>query len=146
MANQVLIDELANDPLTRGYSGMTDEQAANSLNTKNRTASTVGVGQIVNWLFETPAATQALRTGQDNTGLTNSVRGICYNFLRLDVAPFQSVTLTQLTGAADSLQSAAVFTAGQRNGLVALANNQISRAEELGLPFVVPGDVYEARL
>ena len=34
---QILIDELTNDPLGRGYSGMTDKQAAADLNTEYRT-------------------------------------------------------------------------------------------------------------
>ena len=36
MTTKTLADEVANDPLVRGYSGMTDQQIADSLNTVDR--------------------------------------------------------------------------------------------------------------
>ena len=42
----VLIAELRNDPLGRGYAPMTDEEVAASLNEKNRRVPTSGIFQL----------------------------------------------------------------------------------------------------
>jgi len=45
---RILEDEIANDPLGLGYTGMTDQQLVNSLNTKNRTRNrTIMTGREV---------------------------------------------------------------------------------------------------
>lgn len=126
----VLHDELTVDPLGRGYDGMTDQQAAGSLNATDRQRE----------------------------------RGIVPSHEIIDAtAPSEWVSLTTaekqryqtLTGAGQvNVQSAnvraafmAMFGAGTqtRTNLAALQYETVSRAAELGLGYVSPGDVDQAR-
>ena len=60
--SQALKDELTNDPLTRGYSGMTDQEVVDSLYTINRTRNRVSMtGRAVrNTVNETEYAALAV--------------------------------------------------------------------------------------
>lgn len=64
---QILSDELANDPLGRGYAGMTDAQAADSLNVRNipTTAGDVSLQELWEDLIDQGEAT-TMREGSVN--------------------------------------------------------------------------------
>jgi len=128
----ILHDELINDPLARGYAEMTDEEAADDLNTVYRT-------------------------------ITRSTMDSAEIYERLDVAEFQAKTDAQKVYVRDVLNLGAnvrvgpgskartvminIFGAGSNtiaNLAVALDQN-VSRATELGLGSVTPGDVTAAR-
>ncbi len=123
-----LRDELAADPLARGYSGMSDQAAADDLNTayrtRNRTSMTVS--EVLNAVDSTEFG--ALSDANET------------KFWRLmaigDLNPF-GVEATLLTG---------MFGAGSATilALQAARLEPISRAQELGVR-VGPGLVAEAR-
>ena len=126
----ILRDELTSDPLARGYAGMSDQQAADSLNTANRTvdrgviAAHEAVDAIVaaEWLsladVKRSAITLIVSAGQVNVANPN-VQAIFAN-------AFGAGTAT-------------------RANLIALKTETVSRAVELGLNNVRPGTVAEAR-
>jgi hypothetical protein len=127
----ILKTEIATDPLSRGYSGMTDLEVANDLNTEYRTKArdTVQGWEIFNVTddAEYTALTDLQKSGWD---------ALCA-IEQIDTA----------SGIAKSRESE-LFGGGTttRSNLVALKSPAASRAAELGLSFIYEGNVQEARL
>ena len=129
---QALKTELTTDPLGRGYAGMTNTQVVTSLRTANRTVErrSVSGSQIYNAIvpseFSTLLATQQ-QLVRDVFGLGDTI----------DVRTGTNVRAVML----------AAFGAGTttRANLIALVQETISRAAELGLGDVREGDVARAR-
>lgn len=124
-----LAAELTTDPLARGYSAMSDEQAANSLNAQNRLPdkTELAAGDIVAALVR--AEYDALSAaGKAFLGVVLSAPSI----------PITAIFRTNM---------AALFAAGTgtRANLVATLQRSGSRADELLLGFVTPSDVADAR-
>ena len=129
----ILRDELVNDPLGRGYAAMTNQQAADSLNAINRTRlrDTLSSAEIYEALdvteFQSKTAAQQVYV-RDVLGLGDNVR----------------------VGASSKARTVfvAVFGANSQTiaNLLAVMTADLSRAAELGLPFVGPHHVAEARL
>ena len=124
-----LKNELTTDPLGRGYSGMTDEAAADSLNTPNRQP-------------DREALDSGLLVASIVRSEYDALAAAAKDYLRL-VALAQSLPLTvTLKG-----ELGAIFGPGTqtRANLLALLKRSGSRAEELGLGFVTPSHVAGAR-
>lgn len=126
---QTLRTELTADPLSRNYSSMSDEAAADSLNAPTR---------------------QADRESLDAGLLAASFVRSEYNTLAANDKQYLAAVLA--TGSlplTDNLktQLGALFPAGSttRANLLALLKRTGSRAEELGLPRVTPSDAADAR-
>jgi len=129
----ILSDELANDPLGRGYAGMTDQQAADSLNARDRNLDAASLSGDA--MFGATA-------GADWAGLSAANKLLWVSFCgRETIDPF---------GAANVALVMDLFGAGSATitALAALrrtANGQ-SRAQELGLGFTPgAGDVEQER-
>ena len=129
----ILRDELVNDPLGRGYAAMTNQQAADSLNAINRTRlrDTLSSAEIYEALdvteFQSKTAAQQVYV-RDVLGLGDNVR----------------------VGASSKARTVMIGVFGAQSqtaaNLLAVMTTNISRATELGLPFVGPHHVAEARL
>lgn len=122
--------ELVNDPLTRGYAGMSDEAAAVSLNTPNRTPDRLSItgGMIAASMVRTELA--ALTAADQNY-----VRAL----LPCDQIPLTATIKTELSN---------IFGAGTttRTNLLAMIKRTGSRAEELNLGEpVTPSHIADAR-
>ena len=159
-----LRDELENDPLGRGYAGMTDAEALESLLTPNRTiAKTVSVDAVRQYLI-----TQINGTGNNQRSAIalvqefaelGTVRGaaptvtptaslqarrsgcqmLWYMLGLADSTAFFPVTdanvVAQFVGIGpDGGTGPSVLTAAQLTAIGALAEQVVSRAEELGFP------------
>lgn len=126
----ILHDELINDPLARGYAGMTDAQAAASLNTVNRPRERVVVPAHELIDATVPADWAALTSAEKQRYQTLTGAGE----VNVRSANVRSAFL-------------AMFGAGTqtRSNLAALQNEQVSRATELGLETVYEGHVFMAR-
>ncbi len=125
-----LHDELINDPLGRGYLGMSDPEAADSLNTPDRD---VPVDSVASEFVV--AALVASEVGALIAPKQRTMWGIIgAGSVRTDDAEVKAVF-------------ADLFPAGTttRANLLALATRRISRSQELGLGFVKAPDVNEAR-
>ena len=130
MDYQALQEELVSDPLERGYSTMSDEEAATDLNTVYRTK------------------TRASMTGdeifqQTNTSefvaLTDHRQSLWLSFCARDqVDPVQSNNVSFVT---------TLFGSGSVtvSNLADARTEDVSRAVELGLGSVSPGHVTKAR-
>lgn len=125
----VLSDELTSDPLTRGYSGMTDEAAAADLNisyrSRNRTSMTGS--EVLNAVDTT-----------EWVGLTDAQRQTVWDVVHLgDINPFgveQTLMINVFGGGSDTITA-----------LASARITLVSRAIELGLGSVRAGDVQRAR-
>ena len=129
---QALKTELTTDPLGRGYAGMTNTQVVTSLRTANRTVErrSVSGSQIYNAIVPSEFST-LLATQQQ---LVRDVFGL-------------GDTIDVRTGTNARAVMLAAFGAGTttRANLIALVQETISRAAELGLGDVREGDVARAR-
>ncbi len=124
--------ELQNDPLSRGYAGMTLAQKVASLNTVNRPAperTSVSGSEIFNAIV--PAEFSALSAA--NKDLVRDVFGLG-----------DSINVSTGTNARTVLLNAFGAGTATRTALTALVTQQQSRAAELGLPGVTATDVVEA--
>lgn len=127
----ILKTELTADPLARGYSGMTDLQAATSLNTVYRTVNRPQLtsAELLDALDE--AEYDALTTAQK--GKLNVLLGM--GAMNVEPGKVARGWLLSMFG---------VGTA-TRTALVAAVVRTVSRAEELGLPVINAGMVQKAR-
>ena len=121
--------EVTTDPLARGYSGMNDEQIADSLNTPTRTADreTLTGGLVMASIVRTELNALA---ANDKTYVQAVV-----NAGEMPITPQLKTELS------------AVFPAGSgtRANIVALLKRTGSRAEELGIGYVTPSNVADAK-
>ena len=123
--------EIETDSLSRGYSGMTDLEVATDLNIVYREVDVQSVsGQEI---FETviPSEYNALTDKQIN--LLHAIMGM--GSILVNGTNTRTALLT-------------MFGAGTttRSNLGALQKRDVSRAQELGLPYVYEGHIQEARL
>jgi len=168
----VLASELTVDPLTRGYSAMTDAQAAADLNSTYRPAPNV-IGEMLKYLIN-----KKHRTNQGGDDTFSPIIGRLEHVARandgddpfgrasggyagLDVqhihacSAFLEVFRSQhlLEMAFDDadlpygfVEASGAWSTTHTAALQALSANQISRAHELGLPELTETDVNRARV
>lgn len=123
--------EITVDPLGRGYSGMTDLEVANDLNTEYRTItrSTIQGWEIFNATDDTEygVLTEAQKASWD---------ALC------------AIEQIDTDNGVAKSREAELFGSGTatRSNLIALRNPVASRARELGLGIIYEGNVQEARL
>jgi hypothetical protein len=151
-----LATELTNDPLARGYSGMTAAQAAASLNTANRPSATtvlIPSAELLAWsgggASDDPAVKCRYERIQEAAGshASNVVRGACLAALGMIERDDTGLDLSKSdrVGMLDALVSGGVLTAGEKTEVVAMGTPLISRAQELGLGTIGDGHVKSAR-
>lgn len=121
--------EINNDPLGRGYSGMTNSQIANSLNTQNRPQNRVTMSstEVIN----------AIRASEFNA-LTSASQQRIWDTLHLGTLNPFGIEATIFTGVF-GVSSCTI------NLLQALRVANISRAQEIGLGLVAEGQVVKAK-
>ena len=125
----VLTEEITLDPLSRGYAGMTDQEAADDLNTKYREddVKVVSGSQILNAIDLT-----------ELNAKTDAEKAQVWNIIHIgEVNPFGVE--------ADMLVD--IFSGGSASiiALAALRKVDVSRATELGLAIVHSGTIAQAR-
>lgn len=144
-----LPQELSTDPLTRGYAGMTDAQAAASLNTADRTVyRPVDAAGLNAW-----AAGGAmmrirraiLQESADPAVHSDAVLSVCWAAWRMLDRDTSEYDHASHEGMIDALVAAGVLLASDKTALVAMAAQTVSRAEELGLNRVTAAAVTKAR-
>ena len=126
---QTLRTELQDDPLAKGYSAMTDEAVAIVMN---------GVTQSADKDTITAKEAQASVVGSEYLVLTDAQRDAWAAILSDDI----DIKNTNIRN-----QIAEIWAAGTatRTNLVDLQTKSVSRAEELGIGTVKPGDVQIGR-
>ena len=118
MAKAALIAELRDDPLARGYAGMTAAQAAASLNERNRTRNraSIPVSEVLDAIVWTEYDALAA-AHKDRLGLI-----LARDAINANSANVKAVFLAAFTNGSTT-----------RTNLVALLGEQISRAVEIGI-------------
>ena len=126
----ILRDELSVDPLGRGYAGFSDQQAADDLNTVYRSRMVESIASELIVAALDPPDYTALSAANERAfwGIVGA------SFVRVSDTEVQAFFLALFPGGS-----------GTRTNLIALANESISRAEELGLRTVKLGHVEGAR-
>ena len=130
--HQLLADEINNDPLTRGYAGMTDQQVADDINTSYRTRPVDRVA--TDDIFEAVVPSEyAPRKPNEKTILDTLFAA----------HPFVGVPL----GGSAQTVILNIFGPGTatRANLIVLATESITRGVELGIGTPHAGDVGFAR-
>lgn len=132
MANlERLKEELDDDPLGRGYSGMTDEEAADSLNAVNRSV-----------------APPAISTEVFLRGLVKSEWDTLSTADHLYISMIMGREVIDIRAGTETRNAlVALFPPGSstRDNLLSLAMVEVSRADELGLGRIYAGTVAQAR-
>lgn len=129
---QILWNEINADPLARGYTGMTNVQIADSLNTVNRTRQRTTMSSAE--IYENIDTTEFQAKTAAQKEYTRDVLGLGQD---VQIGPSSKARAVLL----------AVFGGGSNTitALAAAAQENISRAIELGLPTVTEGLVIEAK-
>ena len=139
---QVLKQEIANDPLERGYSAMELAAIAASLNTVNRSKQyPVPITEMLIWAalyraiprFRTLAASGAPYDGFGEVALALFQLGIPIGIDNPDVAAMLGV-----------LVAIGTFTQDEMDNLAARSQFPVSRAAELDLPAITGQNVIDA--
>ncbi len=129
MDMSILGTELTGDPLSRNYSGMTDVQAAADLNTvyRTRNRSSMTGSEVLNAIVRS-----------EYLALSDANKDRVWQLLHLG-------TLDPFGVEADLISE--IFTAGSATvtALLARRKDDVSRAVELGLGTIAPGDIENAR-
>jgi hypothetical protein len=131
-----LKNEIDTDPLTRGYSGMTDQQVADDMNTVYRTRNRDSMTGDEIFNAADPAEFAALANGQgNNPDEKNHFMAFCG---RDSIDPFAANNVQFITD---------LFPVGSTTviNLQAARIENISRAVELGMGIIKPGHVQDAR-
>ena len=125
-----LKSEVLGDPLGRGYSGMTDEAVPADLHTEYRTRnrSSMTGSEVINAI-----------DGSEYGALTDGQKQLVWNVVHLgEINPFgveADLMISAFGGGSNTIAA-----------LAALRVKPITRADELDLGLVRPGDVTEVRL
>lgn len=125
--------EISTDPLTRGYSGMTDAEVADSMNTADRTAPRTTITGVELMNNAVPAEVAALSAAE---------RELHAAFIQMDSIPIE-------TGGQGRAMIGALFGAGTatRTNLLALvADDGVqTRGQEIGVGVVLVGEIQRVR-
>jgi hypothetical protein len=145
---EVLVAELTDDPLERGYAGMTNQAVAGSFNAVNRTAADPtrktfrdllrGIGMANAGIIHGKLKVAA--EANDGVALAIAAAGDYGSDGGLDFSDATTVAGIDMLVAGD------VLDADEGDALKALGRRTLSRAEELGLGVVTDGHIGSARL
>ena len=134
--------EVTSDPLGRGYVGMTDQQVADSLNTKNR-AVVRPVAPSTQRMWMAGAIHQKIATGVES-GPNDTIKGLCRSALLMATTDDDYIR-DDHKALLDALVAAGIITQTEADALDDKADKTITRAAELGLPLVGVEHVKKAR-
>lgn len=138
--------EITTDPLSRGYASMTDEEIAISLNEENRSIlRPIASTELLAW--SAPGRLFKIKSAIEN-GASDEIKSIAeaaYLLVTRDSTSLD-LSLPDRMLFLDSLVSAGIFSAEDRTSLISIATQPVSRGFEVGIGFVRPGEVSQARI
>lgn len=148
MANvyEILIPELRDDPLARGYAGMTDAERLASLTAPTRSKlGTMRLG-VFNQFLMGAGLLKGIRAGQDHADPT--IASICIGLMLQfqgnadrQVDPSDPDTIAMI----DALIAAGIVINAHKTAFLAACSVPCSRADELGLSNLGIGHMASAR-
>ena len=146
----ILSDELTNDPLTRGYAGMTDEEATTDLNTEYRDVNYPILIDAVNYAIRENGKWTQYREASElqtvsGTYDNQSMREFMDMFTGFTSLPEIDMQGVYMDGLIDDMVTEGSMGAGVAAALKAFGVQTVSRGVELGLGRIRVGDVEYAR-
>ncbi len=135
---QILADEITNDPLGRGYSGMDDSQVAVDMNTKYRSRNRTSMSGSEIWDNTDPAEFAALEDGADTSGKSERNR-------KLEWVSFCGINNHDPFGSSKEFVIDIFGIGTTTANLDAVRVETISRGVELELGIIKVGHVQMAR-
>jgi len=146
----ILSDELTNDPLTRGYAGMTDEEATTDLNTEYRDVNYPILIDAVNYAIRENGKWTQYREASElqtvsGTYDNQSMREFMDMFTGFTSLPEIDMQGVYMDGLIDDMVTEGSMGAGVAAALKAFGVQTVSRGVELGLGTVRVGEVGVAR-
>lgn len=130
----VLKNEVINDPLDRGYSNMSNQQVANSLNAVDREIDVPApIRSVVTYLM---LVQKWINIKDAANNIAHPARGLCISFLDVsNNVNFESLDFTdlQLVGMIDAMVAANVIDNSDKTNVLAMGKRRVSRAKEIGL-------------
>jgi hypothetical protein len=150
MAGQAaLTAELTNDPLGRGYAGMTDAEAVADLNTHYRRGDVPSI-EVVKYLLMQPQQPWALMVDAQLQETDADKRRLAISTVET-LRVFDAITMGDpviyavIDATLAGLVAAGYLTADQKVDILAMGENLTTRAQELNLPRFNAGSVEYAR-
>lgn len=147
-----LKEELAADPLSRGYANMTAMEVAIDINTMYRTRlNSLSTRDLLRWGFAreglSKLADAAERQGAyANITHTNRAKALsAYSIMTKGIEGSLDLADSVVDALLDQLITFDIFQTVDKSDLQAMATESISRATELGLSRVREGTVNQAR-
>ena len=146
----ILSDELVNDPLVRGYAGMTDVQATDDLNTEYRDVNYPILLDAVNYAirengrwteYREKSELQTVAGTYDN----QSMKEFMDMFTGFTSLPEIDMQATYMDALIDDMVTEGSMGAGVAAALKAFGVKTVSRAVELELGVLRVGDIEFAR-
>lgn len=141
-----LKDEIDNDPIGRVYSAMNDIEVTTSLNTVNREIPRlIPYPELISYLIEKEKWSGILVAGHDET---HAVYADCLMFI--SIANNTNLTHLDLSNPAIvtmlvNIKGGGLLENVNQTDIVAMSKQLVSRATEIGEPFVWLGQVQRAR-
>lgn len=132
----VLSNEINNDPLGLGYASMDAYQIRDSINGKTRSAyKALTSNELLKWSGVNGRYIK-VKTAADNTGLSDEIRSAA--FAAVVMVERDNTVFDYNDGNSQNifnvLVSNDIISEDDRNNLLATLTENISRAQELGLP------------
>jgi len=151
-----LREELTTDPLERGYAAMSDAEAAADLNSEHRTRTVhISSAALLTWAGGGANDTTGVRSryerieanADESEQSSRAVRGACKAAVKMVERSDTYLDFANASHAAmvDGLVAGQVLTSDEKDELVAMGTETISRATELGIGRVLEGYVTKAR-
>ena len=142
-----LADEIANDPLSRGYASMDSYVVRDSLNNKDRSSyQALTSNELLKWSGINGRYIK-VKAAAENTSLSDEIRSAAYSAVVMvdrdntvfDYNDSNSQNIMNI------LVTNNVISESDKTDLTNSATNLISRAEELGLPKLRKKDIERAK-
>ena len=138
-----LKDEVQNDPLSRGYSSMTDSEVANDLNTQYREKHRrVPLSEVQNWASAYRIYKRFADEGMEKGPLHNELLAIIQG--KQETVNFQSDS-PGVQGLIQDMIDNGIVNDSEAQELQGLGTYYITRAEELGYNSIDPAWVTRVR-
>lgn len=140
---EIIKQEITTDPLGQGYSMMTDDQILAALTAKTRPHKVpVAVRDIVRYMVLNDLWLPIKQAAATDPNAAVAVDALSF-FEIFDVT--DPAVEAKLTIILDGLISSGLITPQQKTDILAMGDDTISRAEEIGTPDPTLGEVAQAR-
>lgn len=140
---ELIKQEITFDPLGLGYATMTDDQALSALTARNRpTKVLIATHDIMRYMVLNDLWLPIKQAAPTDTNAAVAIDALAF----FDVFDMTDPAVeTKLIAVLDGLVSSGLITTQHKSDILAMGDEMISRAEEIGVPGPTLGEVAQAR-